>query len=261
VRTILFPAKTISLTVNPAWSYRDSYYFDLNWHKCEAMPVSHPLDNPVFSSLRGAHARFAERRGNVLRYQVDVSPFLAMPEEPDEVDWADAADLVGPGGLLALAGTRVPPMAGWEVVTTLEGVQMTGERLAVIADQEAVPLGRADVPEMLDLTARAKPGPFLPRTFELGSYLGIRRQGALVAMAGERLHPDGWTEISAVCTDEAWRGQGLGTRLIKAVGAVIRERGDTPFLHALATNPAVGLYERLGFRHREAILFSAARRC
>ena len=77
------------------------------------MAVPHPLDNPVLSSLTGPHARFAERRGNVLRYPVDVAPFLAMPDEPDEADWADAAALAGPGGLLPLVGTRVaPPAAG-----------------------------------------------------------------------------------------------------------------------------------------------------
>jgi GNAT superfamily N-acetyltransferase len=221
--------------------------------------VTHPLDNPVLSSLTGAHARFAERRGNVLRYPADVCPFVAFPDEPDESDWADAADLLGPGAQLALAGVRVPPPAGWEVVEIGEGVQMTGEDLKVAADPEAVPLGLADVPEMLDLTARAKPGPFLPRTFELGTYLGIRRHGKLVAMAGERLQPQGWSEISAVCTDEAWRGQGLATRLIRAVGAVIRERGDVPFLHAVATNPAIKLYEELGFQHRKATRFAAAR--
>jgi hypothetical protein len=68
------------------------------------MTVMHPLDNPVLSSSTGAHARFAERRGNVLRYPVDVSPFLAMPDEPDEADWWDAAGLVGPGGLLPRPG-------------------------------------------------------------------------------------------------------------------------------------------------------------
>jgi ribosomal protein S18 acetylase RimI-like enzyme len=223
------------------------------------MTVPHPLDNPVLSSLTGVHARFAERRGNILRYPVDVAPFLAMPDEPDETDWADAAALVGPGGLLPLAGVRLTPPAGWEVVTTGEGVQMTGDYLEVAADPEAVPLGRSDVPEMLGLVARTNPGPFLPRTVELGSYLGILRDGRLVAMAGERLQPEGWTEISAVCTDEAWRGQGLATRLIRAVGAGIRARGDLPFLHAVATNPAIGLYEKLGFRHRKATLSAAAR--
>lgn len=220
----------------------------------------HPLDNPVLSSLTGPHARFAERRGNVLRYPVDVCPFVAMPGEPDEVDWANAAGLVGPGGLLPLAGLRVPPPAGWEVAARGEGVQMTGESLAVAADPEAVVLGSPDVPEMLELIRRAKPGPFLPRTFLLGTYLGIRQDGALVAMAGERLHPAGWTEISAVCTDEAWRGRGLATRLVRAVGAGIRARGETPFLHAAATNStAIRLYEQLGFRHRRTTVFGAVR--
>jgi ribosomal protein S18 acetylase RimI-like enzyme len=223
------------------------------------MTVPHPLDNPVLSSLTGPHSRFAERHGHVLRYPVDVCPFVAMPDEPDEADWTDAAKLAGPGGWLPLAVPRAQPPAGWEVMMIGEGVQMAGDHLDVTADPEAVPLGPADVPEMLELTARTKPGPFLTRTVELGTYLGIRRHGRLAAMAGERLHPPGWTEISAVCTDEAWRGQGLAARLILAVGAGIRARGEIPFLHALATNPAIGLYERLGFRHRRDLLFAAAR--
>ena len=223
------------------------------------MTVRHPLDNPVLSSLTGPHARFAERRGNVLRYPVDVCPFLVMPGEPDEADWTDAAGLAGPGGLLPMAAIRLSPPSGWEVRMIGDGFQMTGDQLDATVDPEAVPLGQADVPEMLELTARTKPGPFLPRTVELGTYLGIRHDGRLVAMAGERLHPAGWTEISAVCTDEAWRGQGLGTRLIRAVGAGIRDRGEIPFLHALATNPAIGLYEELGFRHRMTILFAVVR--
>jgi GNAT superfamily N-acetyltransferase len=220
--------------------------------------VAYPLDNPVLSSLSGAHARFAEKRGNALRYQVDVSPFAALPDEPDEKDWADAAALAGPGNGLTLTPGRVSPPAGWNMLMDLAGVQMTGERLAVADDPEAVPLGVADVPDMLELTSRAKPGPFFIRTIEMGTYLGIRRDGRLVAMAGERMRPEGWTEISAVCTDEAWRGQGLSTRLIRAVGAVIRARGDVPFLHATATNPAIKLYERLGFQHRTDVRFTIA---
>lgn len=117
-------------------------------------------------------------------------------------------------------------------------------------DAEAVRLGPADVPEMLDLVARTRPGPFLPRTVELGTYLGIRREGTLVAMAG-RLHPPGWTEISGVCTDASVRGQGLASRLVRAVAYGIRERGETPFLHTSAANAvAIRLYESLGFQLR-----------
>jgi predicted GNAT family acetyltransferase len=121
------------------------------------------------------------------------------------------------------------------------------------------PLGPADVPEMLDLVARTRPGPFLPRTIELGGYLGIRRDGALAAMAGERLRPPGWTEISAVCTDPAFRGNGLASRLTLAVAAAITARGEQPFLHAASDNAAaLRLYASLGFRLRRPAKFVVA---
>ncbi|WP_405151190.1 GNAT family N-acetyltransferase [Sphaerisporangium sp. NBC_01403] len=220
----------------------------------------HPLDNPARSSLTGPHAHFAERRGNVLRYPADVSPFVALPEVPTAQDWADIAALAGPGGLVPLAGVAVPPPAGWEVVMRVAGVQMVDDGVAAGPDDEAIRLTVADVPEMLALIERTKPGPFLPRTIELGTYLGIRRHGELVAMAGERLHPPGWTEISAVCTDAAYRGQSLATRLVRAVAACIRARGEAPFLHAAAVNTnAIRLYESLGFRLRRTVTFQAAR--
>jgi ribosomal protein S18 acetylase RimI-like enzyme len=142
----------------------------------------------------------------------------------------------------------------------IEGVQLTGERVAGRADPEAVPLGPADVPDMLSLVARTRPGPFLPRTVEFGGYIGIRRDGELVAMAGERIRPPGWSEISAVCTDPAVRGQGLATRLTLAVAAAITGRGETPFLHAAAENvTAIRLYEALGFELRRIAIFVVAR--
>jgi ribosomal protein S18 acetylase RimI-like enzyme len=220
----------------------------------------HPLDNPVRSSLAGPHAGLAERRGNVLRYPADVSPFHAMPDEPAEADWADAAALAGPGGLMLMLTTRVRPPAGWQVLMAADGVQLTGAGMAAAADPGAVVLGAPDVPEMLDLASRTKPGPFLPGTRRLGTYLGIRQGGRLVAMAGERLRPGGWTEISAVCTDAECRGQGLATRLIRAVGNRIEARGEVPFLHAAASNTtAIRLYEALGFQRRRAVQFVALR--
>ena len=222
--------------------------------------MTHPLDNPARASLLGPHAHFSERLGEVLRYPSDVSPFLALPDAPDDATWADVATLVGPGGLVPLAGVTTPPPAAWELTLDLDGVQLVDASVRPAADPEAVVLTAADVPEMLDLTARTKPGPFLPRTIELGTYLGIRRDGRLVAMAGERMHPPGWTEISAVCTDESVRGQGLAGRLVLAVAAGIRDRGDTPFLHAAATNTnAIRLYESLGFALRKRVSFRAAR--
>ncbi|GAA2069622.1 hypothetical protein GCM10009801_19580 [Streptomyces albiaxialis] len=119
----------------------------------------------------------------------------------------------------------------------------------------AVELGPDDVPEMLDLAARTRPGPFWPRTRELGTYLGVRERGALVAMAGERLRPPGWTEISAVCTAPEARGRGHAARLVRALVAGIVRRGERPFLHAADANTgALALYERLGFTTRRPVV-------
>lgn len=224
------------------------------------MESTHVLDNPVLASLTGAHARFAIRRGNVLFYPADVSPFLVMPDPPSAADWAEVAAAVGPGGIVPLGGVEVPPPAGWTMVMTGEGVQLIDDGVVAVSDPEAIRLGAADVPAMLDLVERTRPGPFLPRTIELGRYLGFRLDGALIAMAGERMHPPGWTEISAVCTDPAFRGRGLATRLVLALAAGIRARDEHPFMHATVENlAAIRLYESLGFRIRRRMTFDAAR--
>jgi len=232
---------------------------------------AHPLDSAVWSSLAGPHARFAEHRAGVRRYPPDMSPFAGFAPVPDgssdldeirhnDENWADLATLAGRGGVVALSRpertiSRLP--ADWHVALRLPGLQMIGtEALVSEPDSEAVVLGAHDVPEMLDLVRRTKPGPFLPRTREMGRYLGIRRGGALVAMAGERLHPPGWIEVSAVCTDPAFRGQGLAARLIRAVVHGIRAADAAPFLHVSAANtPALNLYESLGFVVRQRTEF------
>nr|PPQ62689.1 GNAT family N-acetyltransferase [Streptomyces sp. QL37] len=217
------------------------------------------MDNPARASLTGPHAHFAERRGRILRYHPDVTPWLALPDAPDAQDWAEVAALAGPGAAVTLTAFREPPPADWEIVFQAEGVQLVDDSVDAAPDPEAVLLGPADVPDMLDLVERTRPGPFLRRTVELGTYLGIRRGGVLVAMAGERLHPPGWTEISGVCTDSSVRGQGLATRLVRAVAHGIRERGETPFLHAAASNTsAIRLYESLGFTLRRRTAFLSA---
>ncbi|MEH0420919.1 GNAT family N-acetyltransferase [Streptomyces sp. B21-083] len=224
------------------------------------MSTAHPLDHPALAALTGPHAHFAEWRGRIVRYPVDVTPWLALPAELDDRDWVDLAALAGPGADVPLLGFQGRVPDGWDITFHMEGVQLVDDGMAAAPDPEAVELGPADVPEMLDLVARTRPGPFLARTVELGTYLGIRRGGVLVAMAGERLHPPGWTEISAVCTDPAARGEGLATRLIRAVAHGIRARGETPFLHTAAENTnAIRLYESLGFRLRRTTAFMGAR--
>lgn len=219
----------------------------------------HPLDDAARSSLHGAHAHLALRQGELLRYPSDIANFVAVPDEPTADTWHELADFVQ-GGLAFFAADSMTLPVGWETVFCLDGVQLEAEGLAGALDSEAVELGPADVAEMLALVALAKPGPFLPRTIDMGRYLGIRRGGKLVAMAGERLHPPGWTELSAVCTDPSWQGNGLAARLILALVAGIRERGEQPFLHTAADNVnALRLYDKLGFRLRRTVVFHGIR--
>jgi ribosomal protein S18 acetylase RimI-like enzyme len=215
------------------------------------------LDNPVYAALTGAHAQFAQVRGRARRYAPDVAPFLGLPTAPSTQDWQDAADLLGPGTYAAVQCSAAELPERWRFVESFELVQMIGERVTGLDCAEAIALGPSDVPEMLELVAQTVPGPFLTRTIELGEYQGIRRDGALVAMAGERFRLDGWTEISAVCTRPDHRGQGLASQLVGSLIARMQLRPERVFLHVLSTNTgAIRLYEELGFDVRQVATIS-----
>jgi predicted GNAT family acetyltransferase len=219
------------------------------------------LDNPAYAALSSVHSRFAQRSGRALRYTPDVAPFLALPSDASRADWRDAIALVEPGTSAAAIHDGAPLPESLTVTRTFELVQMVGQHVDGHSDPEAIALGSADVPEMLELVRLTEPGPFFDRTIELGKYVGIRRDGALVAMAGERLRFDGWTEISAVCTAPTHRGHGLATRLVSTLVADIQQRCDRVFLHAVTANAnAIRLYEELGFRVRRANTISVLTR-
>lgn len=226
--------------------------------------ATHPLDHTAWLSLTGPHAHFAASRGRARRYPADFSPFAAVEDPEDERCWLDLRQLYDGGERLITSGA--PGFAcslpgDWAVEAVIPGVQLVATAAhRSEPDDEAFVIGPDDAAEAADLVARTEPGPFCPRTHELGTYLGLRRGGRLVALAGERLHPPGWGEISAVCTDPDCRGRGLATRLVRAVAYLVRERGETPFLHTSARNsPAIALYQRLGYELRRELDFVALR--
>jgi ribosomal protein S18 acetylase RimI-like enzyme len=214
--------------------------------------MSEPLDNPVWHALTGPHARFAFGRGAARHYPRDVAPFSAIAE-PTASAYRDlAADLL-PGletRLFRPTDEATPP--GWETISARPIVQMVadGAMPEPAATDSIVTLGEADAEEMLALAEAARPGPFGRRTALLGHHAGFRREGRLVAMAGERFQLPGYVELSAICVDPDWRGMGFGSGLTRYLAHRARAHGEIPFLHVFPENPAMMVYARLGFRER-----------
>lgn len=221
--------------------------------------TGHPLDNAVWQALSTHHGALAEVKGRSRRYRINAS-FFGGVDSFDEESWEDLAALVGPSSEIALFCSDVPPVPdAWSEVARGIGEQMvvSGDDIAAAEPVEARPLGDEHVAQMLDLVAVAQPGPFRPRTIELGRYYGYFEGERLLAMAGERLHLEGYTEISAVCTHADVRGRGLASSLTLHVAMGIIERGEQPFLHVADDNHnARRIYERLGFAVRRPIEFA-----
>jgi ribosomal protein S18 acetylase RimI-like enzyme len=222
------------------------------------------LDNVVWHSLRSRHGALAEGTGRARRYPPEVSVFGAV-DTLDDGGWAALTDLVGPGGSTVLFRREIgEPPAGWRVRLRGGGNQFVAWSLPGLNADGApavVDLGPEHAEQMLALATLTRPGPFALRTSELGRFVGVFERGELVAMAGERFQPTGYTEVSAVCTHPDARGRGLAALLTHRVSARIRERGDTPFLHVAEGNDgARRVYERLGFTLRTPVAFAAVTR-
>jgi ribosomal protein S18 acetylase RimI-like enzyme len=215
----------------------------------------HPLDNVIWKALTTCQAHLGTVRHDAAKFLADVSSLGALAE-PSAEAYASLLSILNSGDRVGLfLPTDSPPSTPWKVIVSVPLLQMISENAKVHErSREAAPfvrLGEADVPAMLELTRLTKPGPFGKRTREMGEYWGIRQNGELIAMAGERLHLPGYTEVSAVCTHPEHLGHGYATALIHMLLQRIRSRGEQPFLHVLPQNTrAVQLYERLGFRRR-----------
>ena len=208
------------------------------------------LDNPVWNALSTEQAYLAQGTPLARRFPKDVAPFAGMPNQSTAAYRALEQTLAGEVAALALDTPQILP-PDWCMVHSGEMYQMLFDGpLSWEPEHPMRKLSHNDVPEMLALTKLTEPGPFRPRTIELGDYYGIFESGSLAAMAGERLHLTGYTEVSAVCTHPDFRGRGYSRSLMSTVMRGILNRGETPFLHVIKENPAVQLYRKLGFQVR-----------
>ncbi len=221
-----------------------------------------PLDAPIWTALTTGNRALAQGGPRAMRYLPDVAPFAAIADR-SAASFEALAALVPPDGRIVLhTPDAIVPPPGLAIDLQKPILQMVLEAPPVNlpAGPDYLTLGQEDVAEMMDLTARTRPGPFGPRTIELGRYIGIRLDGVLVAMAGERMRPARFVEISAVCVDPARRGRGYAGFLMMQLARTIQDQGLTPFLHVFADNEgAIALYRKLGFTVRKSFLITSLR--
>lgn len=214
--------------------------------------MTHLLDRPAWSALETRHAVFAEGGDLAKRYRPSIVPFAAARDDTRDCV-RQLGELAGSGETLAIIqASQIVVPSGYVATLTADAVQMVAERDSPqVSDPRVEPLGEADAQAMLDLALLTKPGPFTLEALCLGSFWGVKRDGALIAMAGERMQQPGYTELSGLCVHPESRGTGLGRLLLQIVSAEIFARGERPYLHAFAANTgAIALYESLGFKLR-----------
>ncbi|MBR0895635.1 GNAT family N-acetyltransferase [Bradyrhizobium tropiciagri] len=219
------------------------------------VPPRHPLDRPIWSALTTRQRDLAEGDTDARRFPLAIAPFADMVDMSPQSFAALGALLSRPDIAVLFTPDPVAVPSEFKVLLAETGEQMIGMPADYSAPGvEIVRLGEADVPAMMALTALTKPGPFSTRTHELGNFFGIRIGDELVAMAGERMKPGNYTEMTAVCVHPDHRGRGYAQALLSAVGRQIVARGEIPFLHVFTSNvSAIALYRRQGMAIRRRL--------
>ncbi len=227
-----------------------------------SVPSTHPLDHPIWSALTTRQQALAEGGSLARRYPSAIAPFAAMADMSPQSFAALGALMSRSEVAVLFTPDPVTPPAEFKTLLAETGEQMIGMPAdSSIRGVEAVTLGVDDAPAMVELTELTKPGPFTLRTHELGTFLGIRIDGQLVAMVGERMKPANYTEITAVCVHPNHRRRGYAQVLLAAISRQIVARGEIPFLHVFSENKsAVALYRRQGMEIRRRLYVTVLQR-
>jgi len=228
--------------------------------------MSHILDNMIWNAITTGNSNIALVDGEAGFYKPDIAPFAAL-KEATATNLTKLHDSIATGRKLAVSFLNDMQLneSQWKLLHRLDCCQMVYENpvASFITDASPLiaPLTDEHIPAMLELTALTKPGPFLQQTILFGNYFGIFIDGKLVAMAGQRMHPVPYLEVSAVCTHPDFRGRGYAKALMLHVMKIILDNSFTPFLHVLTSNRgAIQLYESIGYRIRRQIFIDVIER-
>ncbi|GIF76936.1 GNAT family N-acetyltransferase [Asanoa siamensis] len=122
---------------------------------------------------------------------------------------------------------------------------------APVGPAEGEPLSPADEPELTALYADAYPENWFDRRMlETGQYVGVRRAGRIVAVAGVHVWSPTYrvSAIGNVTVHPDHRGQGLAQRVTAALCHRLRATTDVITLNVKADNTAaITAYRRIGF--------------
>jgi ribosomal protein S18 acetylase RimI-like enzyme len=213
--------------------------------------MKHLLDNIMWNTLAGAHARFSVGTDTARRFAPGFSPIVGFAT-PDEPDFDGLRPFCQPGEHFYCDIWSGAPPAGWlvERETTMFKMVWEADMPADDAAPDAITLRPEHSSQALALATLTNPGPFGIRTPELGEYFGYFEGEQLIAMAGERMHAGSLREVSGICTHPDFQGRGIARKLTLKLVRRQMQRGETPFLHVVSTNfGARALYEKLGFRN------------
>jgi ribosomal protein S18 acetylase RimI-like enzyme len=220
--------------------------------------MKHILDNPAWNALITSNKAFSEGNDTAKYFPKEVSPFVATAEISVENFNLLNNTIPFESYFIFIAPHDIVIPEQWTIVQYLKCLQMVfeGDLPAGILEDGLVQLTEQHVPQMLELTQLTNPGPFINRTIEFGHYQGIFDGDKLVAMAGQRLNPAPYAEISAVCTHPDYLGRGYAGKLLMNQVKRIKAASEIPFLHVKAENErAIKVYEKLGFVTRKEMSF------